>query len=188
MKKLLILMLVLGMASSASAVLDPSWLTTVNGTPWTGGSVVDVALGDEILVTLHEGTTTTIFGGVNQLGFNVDHGDYVASSLGNDQPTYSAWSILLEGVVNVDGFDNKVGLSLPTGGLADFDVLYWKFDVPTDLAISSSIVVSCFSGSYFGAAGGGPAAIGDLTLNVIPEPMTIALLGLGSLFLLRRRK
>jgi hypothetical protein len=56
----------------------------------------------------------------------------------------------------------------------------WVFDLSTSLSIGSVFTV------YLGEYGKPPVSTIDFT--VVPEPVTIALLGLGGLLVLRRRK
>ena len=81
------------------------------------------------------------------------------------------------GTGNIDLFEgnlNNPGVFFSgVGVLADYEYLC--------RLVGSTVLVELFDGT----AGG---ILDSLTIHQIPEPMTIALLGLGGLFLLRRRK
>jgi len=173
MKKLLVLVLVLGLTQAASAATSE---VLVNGLPWTGG---DVEGSDIITWMLLEtpGIPIQPFSASPVWGVWVDHGDYVASviiagGMGNmalHQPVGDG--------LDISGNYTYFGTLVPGDGI----VQLLEFHVPEDLEPSSWINIT-FTGNYGGFT---PA---DIAIHVIPEPMTIALLGLGGLFLLRRRK
>jgi hypothetical protein len=86
-------------------------------------------------------------------------------------------------------------LGFPATGL-----LYsYSYDIPSDAVVGSIITFTVGDIAEYGTASsigylveGATAQMSmagmEFTSTVIPEPMTIALLGLGGLFLLRRRR
>ena len=179
MKKLLILVLILGLTSATYAVgtLD----ITVNDQPYAGG---DVYPSDIIKVVWN--TTLSAFGGYAGLDFDVSLGDYEADSfstlqapplIGTDLgPVDTANGMAIQG--------GNAGTPHPAGWLFEFE-----FHVPEGTPYSTIIILDALAGGYNyqqaapGAADGWPYA----EIHVVPEPMTIALLGLGGLFLRRRK-
>ena len=159
MKKLLILILVLGMTSMANAALVP----TVDGT--------QVAYGDDVLAGMLGLDTTTAISGY----------DVEITASGDVAMDYSLMSFPIP-------WDDLI--IIPP----------WPPD-PTNIRISGSQLFGAPKGpgslvidiAFTGVVGTltfydhlNQVALGSI--NVVPEPMTIALLGLGGLFLLRRRK
>jgi hypothetical protein len=175
MKKLLVLLLVLGITSLASAttVSLTAEGTTINATP---GSTVTLLISSDAataLVALDAIITVTggdvITGAVNVtdcVGYGWDSSlSFNPSGLGTAAPEI--------------GLGNFMGNSATSVGYVD--VAY----------TGGTQIVSIAGGSAFG--GSGDAMLGAVTFSsgvvtIVPEPMTIALLGLGGLFLLRRRK
>lgn len=176
MKKLLIVLMVLAMTSVASADL----VILINGAPYVDqevkGSDIITVLWDE--PTAADGLMFT--GGFN---INVDHGDYEADSLDvYKAPAFGGFQV----ATVADGFDvSSPANTMWTPGAPDLPgaVFWYEFHVPYDLEPSSYIIIDT-TGTY----GGVDYSQSDITLHVFPEPMTIALLGLGGLFLARRRK
>ena len=163
MKKLLILMLVLGMTSAASAAI--TWSV----------SDVEIDVGDTAVVQLISDSDMP----------------YTAVWVGADpSPT---------GVAEISGI---AGLpSVVDGGAVLTAYAGWWNIEALDFNPDDSVVITVgphFDVTISGLVEGTYTLGSDfyntdgpndsLLVTVIPEPMTIALLGLGSLFLLRRRK
>ena len=168
MRKLLILTVVLGMASLATASVVVS------------------------------GPTEVLAGGTYSYSVTGTSADTSSSYLGYvwvDYPTYS-------GMVSSPGqnTDNLTGpfsgyttgylpdgfyfIAATTPGLTEVFAGEWfTFDVtiPTDAASSTTFGIDILDGSF------GVVQDAALSIHVIPEPMTMALLGLGGLFLRRRK-
>ena len=157
MKKLLILMLVLGMTSLASAV------TTV---------LTDIEL-------WYDGTTVTVVG-LNPDGIS-STGIYDEAGQGTVGPPYEmliAAGDLAAMTGRPAGYNGVdiLAMASPVGTVTTGDWFQFGF---ADGAVGDTMTIYDYAVSYTDPVG---------TLNLIPEPMTIALLGLGGLFLLRRRK
>ena len=168
MKKLLVLMLVLGMASLANAVLISGDTVTTGNIEW---SVVD----EQLIGTNATGTAnaeaTWIDGDTAPwddivVGIGTSNGNSVNDGAG-DMGKVNSWSF---------------------GGGTGFDVYGGDLD--------GAVLPNLGAGQWyqFGLSGPGTIGIGMYpsfdaigTITVTPEPMTMVLLGLGGLFLRRRK-
>lgn len=157
MKKLLVLLLVLGITSAASAVTvsqpAPPDLSVV-----VGGELA----GDLYLILSSDGALTGI-------------------TLGADAPDLSGYA---------GPTSDLAGMGLfPDGFVGEYWVMASSQNpyplTGTFLTAMGGAVGDLVNLSWFDEAGG----MGDLgTIILVPEPMTIAFLGLGGLMMLRRRK
>ncbi|HUS73691.1 MAG TPA: PEP-CTERM sorting domain-containing protein [Sedimentisphaerales bacterium] len=168
MKKLLILMLVLGMTSAANAVLT-----------WSADEVTIDLTSPTAVLQIISSTALAYPGGPAWVGAEPSTVAEIASIValsgaGEDaelaDPATSGypgwWTISAKDV---------------TGTPGDTIVAGSQWDVTITGLMEGVYVISADS---YGSAGSDDL----LTITVVPEPMTIALLGLGGLFLLRRRK
>ncbi len=207
MKKLLILMLVLGLTASANAVIitfdapaEPVCTTydrdvlagavvTINITSDTS-SILSYAVSITETTTSAAGDLTASAGAAfhANYNFNVSTGILrnAMTNFGAGTPRY----MLIDRATANQNPSNPVAAGLV---LYSFEVL-----IPADAVFCDTFTITAALGQPTVSPPGQPpyghafdagaiATTNALTLHVIPEPMTIALLGLGGL-LLRRRK
>lgn len=171
MKKLLILTLVLGMASAANAALT-----------WVDSTAADLAA-----VEINLGESVTVCISSNEaLTYGVYAGEYL-NTMANISAVTAAVGAGQDAVITsqadaLEGFWYLEALDFSPGTLPNVsEGIHWYVTITANPTEMGS--VELFS-DYFAGQG----VKDGLIVNVIPEPMTIALLGLGGLFLLRRRK
>ncbi|MBA7587031.1 hypothetical protein ES708_29041 [subsurface metagenome] len=184
MKKLLVLLLVFAMASWANAAIvsfsagdglpGDTIGITVSSDEQVAGVTLALIADSGFGGTANPGAWNTLFTTADA-GYNGTAGGYGAGDL-----------IMVSG---------GISLGFPATGL-----LYsYSYDIPSDAAFGATIVFTVGDLPDFGIASsidylveGATAQMSmagmEFTSTVIPEPMTIALLGLGGLFLLRRRR
>ena len=182
MKKLLVLVLVFAMASWANAAIVS--FSAEDGNP--GDTIAMTVSSDELV-------TGVIIALITDSGFG-----------GTANP--GAWDSLF--TIKDIGYNGALygfgvgDLILATGAVdlpnyATGDLYTYSYDIPGSAVVGSIItftVGDISEYSYFSSISymPGPATLSttgmEFTATVIPEPMTIALLGLGGLFLVRRRR
>jgi hypothetical protein len=186
MKKLLIFVVVLGLASIASAVpifrVDPSQAQE----HYAPSDIITIQIYDDGLVKGFAIDAINDNGGDPQIGTAVVDSGVVASGFGYKQP----------GTANYDGmvmtFVAGEDTAVPPVGVTG--VIYsFEYHVP-DVPVSTILVINAFGDDDLWLMPELTYVSGDVTgdftgvaIHVIPEPATIALLGLGGL-LLRRKK
>ncbi len=186
MKKLLILMLVLGMASAASAVPIITGATTIA----PGGTVTLTLSG----TSAEASTTADGSGGFGISGVFIDVvnnsyyapvGLFAGSTISNASGAHANMGGLGSVTAYYGGISFLAAPVVPWAEATDVDTGTWfTFDV-----YLSSGYAGATDGSVYMPIdiGWGTTDVGGVDLQIIPEPVTIALLGLGGL-LLRRRK
>jgi hypothetical protein len=190
MKKLLVLMLVLGMASTASALTGTLVVRTQDaGSSYDMDTVVtiEVVAGPEFGTAQAQSAkvighfwldvtgaeTDTDVGSVTPISI---HGNM--QNLGYSLGTAGTKPILVDGVIGHGS----------TGSFALAGEVLYTFSLNTGLS-TGSVSVGLADLTVQNGMGVAHTISGVTTadFDVIPEPMTIALLGLGGLFLRRRR-
>jgi hypothetical protein len=184
MKKLLSMFLVLTMASFASAAIvievDDSDLEV------RPSQVVEIVVYSDTDITMGNGLLQSILSASNGQAIDwwTEETGWMIAPGGGDMTQYGDPPMY-------DGFDFLVNNMAGTTPFPAYAVIYSiLFHVPEYKQESDYIIIDPTSGTWDGI----PADIGDgdglpyIVLHVVPEPMTVALLGLGGLFLIRRRK
>ena len=170
MKKLLVLMLVLGMASMVNAaLLQLSIDGEIDGTE--NVTEITIAPSDTILVDVQstDGLPDNYWLGITSLGGS---GEWLGSNL--YAPPAPSTHVVTDGGYGADWF--KVAMSSP---VTDSEIGTW-FDAIFHCTGEGDVSIDLYDAS-------GNTVIDTILVHQTPEPMTIALLGLGGL-LLRRRK
>ena len=173
MKKLLILMLVLVMASAASAV------------------TVSLTVGGSSTVACALGTTHTVDMSVDQAAKGCANIDYLADT--GISPTLGAWITALTATSSpgtIIGNDIMDAYGNSAGGVADqsADTILYSFDVTVNAYGDVTPYMDPMADAFFTDVSPGFFQAGTFAaVTFVPEPMTIVLLGLGGLFLRRRK-
>jgi hypothetical protein len=174
MKKFLIVLLVLALASFASAVevkLTSGGLTAITVSP---GTVVDVDMSVDIAVK-----------GCQYIDFLADAGLDIAA--------VGAWIPALQaagGPGTLVGGDIIDAVGNQAGGTTDTvaNTVLYSFQVTANATGNVTPFMGATDAFFTTASPGYAQADTQTALSItIPEPMTIALLGLGGLFLRRRK-
>jgi hypothetical protein len=179
MKKFLVLMMVLGLASMANAQLQIS----VNG---------NISGPDEITLTPSDTITLDIWnpGGVMPINFtayldvlfnNTGCYDLANARLGPAAGTFPASFVFNALPGNIDEYTFLQVWSTPP---PNPDPAGAMFLVDFHCLSPNNVVIVNL---YDSRVGGAEVIVDSLTIHQIPEPMTMALLGLGGLFLRRRK-
>jgi len=167
MKKLLIFMLVLGLASAANATLSMD----ISGS-------VDVVLGDTLVVSISSDDT------VGWLGYIIveETGD---GALSNGYSTSNAGSSsLIIWYSEVGWGDGYEMTTMSITGDVVAGIQHVVSYATSGLNIGDTARISLWD-DRIGYGTGDEQGTADIT--IIPEPMTVLLLGLGGLFLRRRK-
>ncbi len=184
MKKLLVLLLVFAMASWANAAIVS--FSAEDGLP--GDTIgITVSSDEQVVGMMLARITDNGFGGTANPGaWNTL---FVTADAGYNGGAY--------------GFgvgDLVIATGAVTPGIYATGTLYtYAYDIPSDAAFGATITFTVEDLAEYFYFSSISYLVGDVatpmsttgmefTATVIPEPMTIALLGLGGLFLLRRRR
>ena len=176
MKKLLILMLVLGMASLANAITVATYTNLTQGN--ADATAINNLVGDVIEVMLS--TNAADMGGLTNFSIDVDH-----SSLGVAWTNPAGWLLPpLGSVAPLPPTGERFSWTNGTFGFppAAQNWVSATFTIPASAYPSPGGITISYNGTI--GLGNPPTQV----FVAIPEPMTVALLGLGGLLLLRCRK
>jgi hypothetical protein len=171
MKKLLIMMLVLGLASAANAAYSYNW-TDTSGNDITQG-VVGTAVVLEINRDAEAGAwamSFKLYDRYENSSYGSDIGDMTGAALGDSagsQGSISAYD------TTYDGYDLGAGATTGSAGGTMFEITIMP-------SAEGTLSIGNYESNY-------TVLIDHADLSIVPEPMTIALLGLGGLFLRRRK-
>ena len=187
MRKLLIFMLVLGMASLATAV--PT-ITVSNATPNPGDTIQVYITGTAAEASGPGGTPGGGYSGFMAIDYtNYNYYNYPTSS----SPYLSITSFSPTITTAAGGYAAASGPSygaaywaamplLPWAEATDVDAgLWFTYNVSIDGVAGDVEVIDILDNAY------GIIGSATVTITEIPEPMTMVLLGLGGLFLRRRK-
>jgi hypothetical protein len=184
MKKLLVLLMVLGLATSAQAALS----LQINGSDVPTEMTVSVST--NIVIQVYSSTATPWYGWIegadvgytsNDTSYQFTKGEFVegtvtyptnqkyvtvysiAGDLGRAiaETDYKAWKLMSDGLTVV-----------PSAGT--------QYDVTFHCKATGDAVINLFGTNYVDV-------IDSIIIHQTPEPITMALLGLGGLFLRRRK-
>jgi len=200
MKKFVIVMLVLAMASMANGKM---LYYTCPGLTWNAtNSWYDVSPNVSITINVRGDYDAASFG-VGAVKITATQGgDFSSVAIGTVNALFDAarsGGTIRSGAsygVYITGISGSKNITSP---LVPADSMFYTFSLTTGSTVGDKIYIDDYQGTVWGGAPrqttvdgtqydsvNGMAAI-TLTIPVIPEPMTVLLLGLGGLFLRRRK-
>ena len=175
MKKLLVLLLVLGITTMASAYTVTFEYRDAAGT--TPISEVDIASPSFTLAVVGtyvggDANSHKMYDQFENIGAGSDYADFTGSTM-----FAAAGGFKALGSYNAtyDGYDLSWGDA--STGQTDADMFLFSLTASAE----GTLNISTYDSDY-------TAVLETFSIPIVPEPMTIALLGLGGLFLRRRRK
>jgi len=174
MKKLLIFMLVLGMTSAASAAV----VLSIDGD--TAVSEINIAVTDTFTLGLVSDAPTTGF--VSMYFALIAPASLVDGSLGS--PVDETGEMMFSVIAPWSDATLGDGYAMTPATMTSIAAGTW-YKMTYTHAANYPVAITLYGDTGVGAPDAGNVID---TVTVIPEPMTIALLGFGGLFLLRRRK
>jgi hypothetical protein len=186
MKKLLVLMMVLGMASMASAALQLS----INGDKQATDATIDMVPSGELILDVW--TDAQISAGVGEWpGWALMCNTAQATiSGGVSMFTAEAGLVIIDDIVTNYGMPAPVGhngvggMILITGSIPNVPALATIFDlINLPCEGPGDVVVTLYGTNDYVEL----IYQDSVVIHQIPEPITMALLGLGGLFLRRRK-
>jgi hypothetical protein len=188
MKKLLVLMLVLGLTSVASATnADKMIQLSINGEPAPDEITMvvsewiklDIMLAPDLLMDVMELDLEIVGPGHIELDPQnvVEPTDIIVGA-------FESWSLVVQGV-SEKGIEVIAGTSFGEVAGTLVDYILFHCDGLGDVTVT---ITDAGTNNILNVGDVGPEAMGSIIIHQIPEPTTVMLLGLGSLFLLRRRK
>ena len=192
MKKLLVLVMVLAMASMAAATTS---ISVEMGWDGVSGSTITASAGATITINFIDNDPIAAdaelvgYAGFSNFQVTVSSGAYVSAEFELSgpyseppfefDPWHATFQPVASSVVSGDGFVvtlNGLYASPPSGP-----------PTPTE-GVMASVTLTVVGNGTVTVTGGNFDAVTDLgTLNIIPEPITVALLALGGLFIRRRK-
>ena len=173
MKKLMILVLVLGLASVASATYSYNWTDT------SGSDITQGVVGTAVVLEINRGAETAAWGYSFKLydqfengAVGTDHGDMTGAAFGGAEGSTPP-AMIGPYSATYDGYDLTAGDTVAGAAGTMFKVTIMP-------SASGAMSIGNYASDYV-------TLIDSANLTIVPEPMTIALLGLGGLFLRRRK-
>lgn len=188
MKKLLVLMLMLGLATSANAIVLQ---ISVGGDPAPVDSQIWLEQSQELVLDIHAAGHSGTSADDVYWAIVVDSADAHITGGMVIKPPAPSMSSVLGGTARANYFPGLLGnedgpwgsIASAPGETAPAGIYYNDLIFHCDKA-EGDAVIRLLTTQYFDQA-----TIQDtLIIHQVPEPMTVALLGMGGLFLLRRRR